>query len=145
MNTTHFEDSLPFAATNKDRLEIAAETDALEEAVTETQDTIKQRLQAARALIDQPEHWTKGALRRDAAGCPVVLPHHTVASRCAFGAILEACSVEEEREVRRHLMASVNSRTPEGYYSDITNWNDARDRTHAEVLQAFDRAIEDRS
>ena len=143
MNTTHFEDSLPFAATNKDRLEIAAETDALEEVVTGTQETIKQRLRAARALIDQREHWTQGALQRDAAGRPVVLVHHTVASRCAFGAILEACSVEEEREVRRHLMASINSRTPEGYYSDITNWNDYPDRTHAEVMQAFDRAIED--
>ena len=67
MNTTRFEDSLPFAATNKDRLEIAAETEALEEAVTGTQETIKQGLRAARALIDQREHWTKGALKRDAA------------------------------------------------------------------------------
>ena len=33
-----------------------------------TLDTIKDRLRAARALIDQPEKWTQGALKRDVNG-----------------------------------------------------------------------------
>ena len=40
-------------------------------------------------------------------------------------------------------MASINRRTPEGYYSDITNWNDRPDRTHDEVMEAFDNAIKE--
>ena len=36
-----------------------------------TNETIKDRLRAARALIDKPEKWTQGALQRDVNGCPL--------------------------------------------------------------------------
>lgn len=112
-----------------------------------TQDTIKTRLQAARALIDQPEKWTQGALNRDARGNSVVFasPDVEVLSCCAYGAIMNACMGCEYFEIACYLLKSINRHWTErsAYYFRLTSWNDAGCRTHAEVMQAFDRAIED--
>ena len=107
-----------------------------------TQDTIKTRLRAARKLIDQPEKWTKGALKRDARGNELIISHIPVASRCASGAIMAACEFEERREVFDQLSRSINHYLGSDYDS-IVEWNDRPMRTHAQVMQAFDRAIGD--
>ena len=103
-----------------------------------TQDTIKSRLQAARALIDQPEKWTQGAFRRDAQGNELMISHLPVARRCAYGAIIAVSYADEDIEIELSdaLERVIND-------CEITYWNDRPDRTHAEVMQAFDRAIED--
>ena len=113
-----------------------------------TQDTIKQRLQAARALIDQPDKWTQGALQRDASGRSGLFAiGHQVVSRCASGAICDACESEDWdvnddwNEVNGHLRRSINRHGGNVY--GITHWNDAPERTHAQVMLAFSRAIED--
>ena len=104
-----------------------------------TQDTIKQRLRAARALIDTPAKWTQGVNARDSDGlalsCFEVDGSPSVVSRCAFGALMGACNLGEVGEIAKHLMRSIN------YYGGISSWNDEQGRTHAEVMQAFDRAI----
>ena len=115
-----------------------------------TQDTIKDRLQAARALIDQPEKWTQGVFRRYAGDLLKQLTGDEAAalvpeSYCASGAIRAVCATEvEEWKVSRALRCSINShRLPSLYDFALTTWNDQSKRTHAEVMQAFDRAIED--
>ena len=118
-----------------------------------TQETIKKRLRAARKLIEQPEKWTQGAFQRDAHGHEVAISHTSLhrswlprmGSHCALGAISVCCRGSEEGEVKRHLMDSINGHGPIGEkdYYGLTGWNDLPDRTHAEVMLAFDRAIEE--
>ena len=107
-----------------------------------TQDTIKQRLSAARALIDTPKKWIKGSNGRDAFGRPTAPNGRFVVSRCAFGALMGVCIIGKEYEVVQHLMASLD-RHGERLRYGLSGWNDEPERTHAEVMQAFDRAIED--
>ena len=100
-----------------------------------TQDTIKQRLRAARALIDTPWRWTQGALERGTNG-----PFFEEVARCACGAIREVCLATEANYVNIYLMRSIN-RHHGRHLGGMPSWNDAPNRTHAEVMQAFDRAI----
>ena len=109
-----------------------------------TQDTIKDRLRAARALIDQPGKWTRGANRRDAKGNFLLRGTKLeVASRCTSGVIDKACQgyATDTAVVRKYLLESINRQQWRTF--GLVNWNDAPDRTHAEVMQAFDRAIAD--
>ena len=80
-----------------------------------TKDTIKSRLRAARALIDQPEKWTQGALHRDAQGRRLDSQRgRVVVSRCATGAIMDACGVGEAAEAVTHLECFIT------YYGGIS-------------------------
>ena len=121
-----------------------------------TQDTIKQRLRAARALIDTPEKWTKGAFQRDETGNEVVCYGTPLEpqSHCSTGAIMSAChnsdmerSIKDEREVLRYLGRSIERHSEPNWPSHLalTHWNDHPGRTHAEVMLAFDLAIEEAS
>jgi hypothetical protein len=80
-------------------------------------------LRRARALIDSPEKWIKGAygLRADD-------PH------CVYGALDVVAHMRPCRgfELFREAVGTRH----------IEAWNDAPERTHAEVMAAFDRAIE---
>ncbi len=79
-------------------------------------------LEAARALIDSPEKWGKGAQVRS-GGCNCIY----TALRCGmFRAVkcLDALGFAGATSI-----------------SDVWKWNDAPERTHAEVLELFDRAI----
>ena len=109
-----------------------------------TQDTIKDRLRAARALIDQPEKWTQGTMMHDAGGMAVFRTGGPVVARCVRSAIKEACVGFvglEHWEIMVPLMDSIN-RHSENVHG-LTGWNDAPERTHADVMLAFDRAIEE--
>ena len=106
-----------------------------------TQDTIKDRLRAARALIDQPEKWTQCAFARDTAGNSVDGTGVEIVARCASRAINEVSVFGEGFEVRKYLRDSMG-RTQDAFFT-LSGWNDAPDRTHAEVMQAFDQAIVD--
>ena len=107
-----------------------------------TQDTIKQRLSAARALIDQPEKWTQGAFQRNARGLAVE-PRCGAVAYCAYGAIRETCAESQQFEIMSRLVNCINRHG--GCCYELAPWNDAPERTYAEVMQAFDRAIEDAS
>ena len=109
-----------------------------------TQDTIKDRLRAARALIDQPEKWTQHASQRDVNGKPLRFELAGAVTRCAYGALMKACRNAEEGEVVEHLVQSISRHLPTGYYGGLAPWNDKEGRTHAEVMLAFDRAIMDK-
>ena len=99
-------------------------------------------LTTARALIATPDKWTQGAYRRDAAG-EMCKPENAVCW-CAVGAladIINSPNLTEDDELRifeeaRHAIEKANQITT------LESFNDAPNRTHAEVLAAFDRAIE---
>ena len=113
-----------------------------------TQDTIKQQLRAARELIDTPEKWTQGALGRNAEGNSAWDDKGNVVARCATGAVLDACRGDwlpsEVMEIRTNLLRSIiHHETSAISYITVACWNDLPGRQHAEVMLAFDRAIED--
>jgi hypothetical protein len=92
--------------------------------------TVADVLRRAKALIDTPEKWCKQPFL--SGGYPRAL--------CANLAIFEAapgnCRIQEL--VSNLLWMATGM--PGG--NNVPWWNDAPERTHAEVMNAFDRAIE---
>lgn len=134
--------------------------------------TARDILTAARALIAQPEAWTQHAYARAAkdlvAGRPGMPAVHFSSERavcwCSYGAVNRAGygggefkPLMDARRIAEITMAkSALARTMGGgskFEDDIGDWrlcaiskfNDAEGRTHAEVLAAFDKAIEELS
>lgn len=85
--------------------------------------TTHEILIAARALIDTPKKWVKSAYHREKNG---------LHSYCAAGALI---SVEAPGRTAYDCLAEAIG------YRCVSDWNDAPERTHAEVLAAFDKAI----
>ena len=116
-----------------------------------TQAEIRAVLRDARALIATPGKWTKGANGRRANGLAVAdssLSNKAVVSRCAVGAILAAGPIAEV--LRGPSLAAANARLRNSIkrhtgqcLNGMAVWNDAPERTHADVMQAFDWAIAD--
>lgn len=94
--------------------------------------THKEVLIRARALIEDPAHWTKGTYN-DMEG-----------HRCAVGAIYSTeldglDGMEMERELLRHkAIAALNAVVPG---PSVEEWNDHPNTTHECVLTAFSEAI----
>lgn len=89
-------------------------------------------LRRARALVDTPEKWCGGGVR------------YTPMLKCSATAIGIASAFNGERldlcdMARGYFAGSIGAPNS---ISGIWVWNDAPERTHADVLQAFDRAIE---
>ena len=93
-------------------------------------------LTKARDLISDERRWCKGTLARGWLDVPVTIQSRFARRFCAIGAIYragrelglpvaDACSALEWQTVRT-----------------IPYWNDARRRTHADVVAAFDAAID---
>ena len=120
------------------------------EAMNKTQTKIQNQLVQARALIATPERWTQGASDRDANGFDLegeIYAESNVASHCALGAIWAVYELGQEPELTpwrivNHLCQTIERHTGQSQES-IATWNDKPERTHAEVLQAFDWAIKD--
>lgn len=91
-------------------------------------------LRDARKRIETPEKWTQGAYCRDESReeCGI---GGTATSWCSSGAILQASDVEGGGfyEKAAHYLRQMTGA--------IVTWNDYHSRTHADVLQAFDKAI----
>lgn len=88
----------------------------------------------ARAKIANPDDWGKGVRGRLGGG------RRPLNTCCAAEAIEDVSTYRDPRkEAYAALSASVGL---EGFFITIVEWNDAPERTHAEVLAAFDRAIE---
>lgn len=85
--------------------------------------SVADALRAAKALIDTPEKWScrDGAWYR---------PEET-GKRCVVIALTDADSFNAIPLFKR----------ANGFVADVAKWNDAPERTHADVMQAFDRAI----
>jgi hypothetical protein len=86
-------------------------------------------LRAARKFIEPPDAWTQGPMRRTVGG--------RVVARCLYAAI---CDAAGPIHVAARIGAEDLIRKAIGGGS-IIGWNEVRGRTHAEVLDAIDRAI----
>jgi hypothetical protein len=99
---------------------------------------VKKALVSARALIEDPKHWTQGANATDSSG-KITMPNSPNACCfCANGAILKVCEgflpiscvipflergLPKDKELNQSLFV----------YNDT--------HTHSEVLKLFDQAI----
>jgi hypothetical protein len=93
------------------------------------------KLREARTLIERG--WTQGVSARDCNGNPIDPAEPHAASFCTVGAISRAFDFDYDESCPAHdLMA----RVVDGAWVD--KWNDAPGRTQAEVLAAFDKAIQ---
>lgn len=91
-------------------------------------------LRKAKVLIDAPEKWTKNVYARDEDGHEVP-PDHAAVAWCMSGACLHFKPRTELLVVRDLLRQATGT----GF---VDEWNDAPERTYAEVMDAFSRAIE---
>lgn len=95
-------------------------------------------LQKARDLIAEPGAWTQGEWARNADGDRVYLRAESAVRFCADGA-LRAIS-ERGRFAANGFLRRVLPGAP--FYPNTIEFNDAKGRTQAEVVDAFNRAIE---
>ncbi|MBM3463715.1 MAG: hypothetical protein FJX76_16575 [Armatimonadetes bacterium] len=123
---------------------------------------VKLALTAARAMITDPERWTKGALARDEGGAPVLPYEEGATCWCAIGALMLASGVTAPAHpshwprdpflrARRNetyaaaetlldAAATIIARRGEREPGAIS-LNDASVTSHADVLAAFDHAM----
>ncbi|MGE0699087.1 MAG: hypothetical protein AB7O57_08330 [Hyphomicrobiaceae bacterium] len=87
-------------------------------------------LRAARRSVDAPASWGKGAYVSESSGSQCY---------CALGAILSAGSTASRNATT--TAAILFGRAIGKHRDAIPHWNDAPERTHADVIAAFDRAI----
>lgn len=98
----------------------------------------KEVLRKAVVLLRPPEAWTQGRAARDASLQSVAPESPDAVCWCALGAV-QAISPGSGEATRLRTRAYwllggvIGSRA-------LVNWNDAPERTHAEVIQAFEKA-----
>ncbi len=95
--------------------------------------SVRDVLVKARELIATPDRWTKGAFARTEAGAIVPPDRPVAACWCAIGALRRVTGDTGYRGAFVELQSAADY--------DLPHWNDAPERTHDEVLAAFDRAI----
>jgi hypothetical protein len=96
-----------------------------------------QILRAARERITVPKRWTQKAMARDADGKPLYWwngPHAACWCPSAAMLLLDPYDHHSFSTAVRLFRQAIGG-------ANIGLWNDAPGRTHAEVLDAFDRAI----
>jgi hypothetical protein len=93
--------------------------------------TVRDDLIAAKALIDTPEKWTKGAFS-NGKGC-----------RCAMGAVMTVRGGDSY--IARKPLAALRRQLPAEFIRedvfDVSSFNDDTATTHADIMALFDRAI----
>ena len=94
--------------------------------------TTKEALIKARKLIEKPENWTKGEPARNTEGIRVNPTSEEAVCWCSLGALV---AVEDGLSVFTY-----DALAP--YMKDyIPAFNDSVNTTHADILEAFDKAI----
>lgn len=96
-------------------------------------------LRAARRLIEDPEHWARGAFARNQFGVSTGITSPTACSWCSIGALHKVSDNAEEAKV--HLKLAISQLHP-SLGGEIADFNDLHSITHAEVLAVFDKAIQ---
>lgn len=102
--------------------------------------SLKTDLIAARALIDTPEKWCKDAQSYTTSGEVTTFDDVGACSWCAAAAIaVHASDFDARVEAYGLLAEAVGIPADESWR--LVDWNNAPERTHADVLDAFDTAI----
>lgn len=98
-------------------------------------------LRKARALIADENAWIRNNLAVNHEGAVVLSADSDACKWCALGAIDKVANfLHSPGFEARDAMIRAAGVDPED--DGLGDWNDAPERTHAEVLAAFDRAIE---
>lgn len=84
-------------------------------------------------LLRKPESWTQGFSARDSDGCPRTSHSKEAVCWCLSGAIRK-CYGSNSWLIVNKLVQALNPTGNEFNYS-IVLWNDAAERTHAQVLK----------
>lgn len=109
-----------------------------------------QVLEKAKALIDTPEKWTQGHPARDAWNWKVRIDSRDATQFCMNGARWRALNavtynatygVDDQVRQRLRLDDATRRLLREACGEYVPDWNDAPQRTHAEVMEVFDKAI----
>ena len=97
-------------------------------------------LKEARAVLSQPSAWTQGVLARGIDLKPLKAEDPLACSFCMGGAVHKVCQKLDIMVAHQALQALWAGLGKE-HWNNIASYNDARDRTHEEVLAVFDRTI----
>lgn len=93
-------------------------------------------LLAVRELLSAPERWTQGCAARDRLSCPVAWDSGEATCWCLLGAVARAVPVVLRQHAINQAICSVL-----GASENMSGFNDAPERAHAEVLAVIDKAI----
>lgn len=96
-------------------------------------------MKAARVILAEPKHWTKGAMARDATGRPCTSNSPKAVCWCIEGAIEKATRSEMYVGTPGYLVAHLLTEKTDTQHFGVHVWNDDPSRTHAEVLELLDK------
>lgn len=98
-------------------------------------------LKAARAKVAQG--WTQGESARDAYGKPRAATAQDAVCWCVIGAIDSVVwpNFQPRSEPIAVIRKAIGLESPWMPITSLADWNDAKTRTQAEILAAFDKAI----
>ena len=107
---------------------------------------IREILQAVRDLLEDESAWTKRAYARNERGHAVDSNSDAAVRWCLTGAVAKAvakAAAQRDRRYRRYGVWNTRLALAEGIGGDgLQAWNDHDDRTHADVLELIDMALE---
>lgn len=115
---------------------------------------ISEVLCGARELLSDQDRWTRGAFARDSIDNPIAPVKSGAVRWCLVGACVRVTHAEngllESRLILDNTFSIVSGLIPEEFTEDrddddackIGSWNDHPDRTHEEVIEVLDKAIE---
>jgi hypothetical protein len=95
-------------------------------------------LRAARELLSEPHRWTTRFLARNGAGQRVEPTSPAAVCWCLNGALSKVAAQAEWEQIQEAWKALTMAAT--GDQVSVGLWNDDPHRTHAEILDALDRA-----
>lgn len=135
------------------KYEVLGDVELSPEEVYTNRSPVLQVLEAARQELSNPARWVKGAyVSVDGAlsiggnyslTYPYDIPREHITGMCALGAVLLSA-----RWQGRHSMVALAAERiliqtlKLDVHTPLSCWNDAPERTHQEVLAAFDKAIQ---
>jgi hypothetical protein len=99
---------------------------------------VADKLREARATLTPEEAWAQGASAYDASHKQVRETDPTAVCWCALGAIARAFNSHYGDDYHQSVTFMLSAARTH----DLAFWNDSSQRTHGQVLLAFDRAIE---
>ena len=100
--------------------------------------TARDILQHAKRLIALPDRWLKFTLAADKDGHEIDDENPKAVAFCALGAICRASYLLEDRNKKAYYDAFWKLGKAMG--GNIVDYNNAPQRTHRQILAAFDRA-----
>lgn len=95
--------------------------------------TLLSNFKKIRKLLANKKRWTKGCCARDKQGNQVRINSPDAASYCLIGAICKVVLLDEQ--------ITLLNFSKEKLGRSITGWNDAKHRTHKQVIAFLDKII----